>query len=352
MAHIPSFIPTLKKFGLDPTAFAAFLESSQGFVAGGAPSAAFFAKHLGINQDLDIWIPIPVKQGSGSSYKTTTRWDTAKYCTLIRNAVSNFFTRNQDAPSSRHLLSMSLEQIAKKYNGVYNRILTEDVAEYTKSDLAPFIQSIDTFENPWTSRRIQVIFTYDVTRDEIMENFDFDVCQFYTDGSDRWIVKPYNLDAKTLSNIRSGNARILFPEEHYVTDYQYERLQSRVAKYEERGYTFTWASTGCAWDNTGIPDAPTESFWQDIIVTTKEVQDLSNQEMRDLFFNLLNDTGCHFKGSDTEWTIQFLLTYFKKAIIQDKESGDNWKYTWRFTWDADKKEENIYLRKTILLNLY
>ena len=352
MAHRPSFIPVLKKFGLDPTAFAAFLESSQGFVAGGAPSAAFFGKALDDKQDLDIWVPIPVKSGCKSSYKASARWDPASYCALIRNAVTNFITRNQDGPSTRHLLKMSLDEIAKKYTGVYQKVKTEDVAEYTKSNMSSFIQSIDTFENPWTGRRIQVIFTYDVSRDEILESFDLDICQFFTDGLNHWTVKPFNMDAATLSNLRNGKARIIMPEEEFKTDYQYERLESRIEKYEARGYTFTWASTGIAWADSQLDEAPTESFWQDIIVTTEDIQDFSEQEMRDAIFNVLDETGCHFRGSDTNGNVDILVKFFETRIPEDKENNDNWQYVWRFTWDADEQEENIYLRKSVLLNPY
>lgn len=352
MAYRPSLLPLLKKFGLDPQSFSSFLLCSHGFVAGGAAATAFFGKKLDSSQDLDIWIPLPVTLNHKSSYTAKERWDTASYCSLIQNTVTQFFTRNQKGPSASNLLSMSLEQIARKYRGVYRHITTTDVAEYTQSTLAPLVKSIVTFENPWTSRRIQVIFTYDVTLNDVLASFDLDVCKFYADGTNSFAIK-HNHSASTLHSLRMGKATII-GDSVLLTEYQRARLETRVAKYEARGFTFTWAVTGRPWNEQfAIPDAPHESFYQDFILTTHDfTSNPSHAELRDCIRELFRAAECDFKGSDMEGNLDIMVPWMKARLSTDYKDGDNWQYTWRFTWDAERNEENVFICHMLLLNPY
>lgn len=353
MAHKPALLPVLKTFGLNPKEFVQFLGVTHGFVAGGAASSAFFGKPLEDEQDLDIWIPIPVSSSCSGVYKAPFNYDSASYCSLLRTYIFNYFTKNQRRPNQRILLSLSLNQISKKYSGVYTKITTQDVAQYTQSNMSNMISCIDTYENTWTGRRIQVIYTYNKTVDDVLSNYDFDVCQFYTDGSDNFLVKSFKHSATDLTNIRQGHAKILTNTDDIQTEYQQQRLEERVAKYECRGYTFTWASSGNLYRSPELPLAPTESFWQDFVFSTHDLsENMTTQNMRDVFFNMLNDAGCHFEGSDTEGTLELLVNYYTRQWKLDSEGGDNWNYTWRFTWDAYRAEENFYMYSMILQNLY
>jgi hypothetical protein len=353
MAHKPSLLPVLKTFGLDPKEFAQFLGVTHGFVAGGAASSAYFGKSLYDDQDLDIWIPIPVSSGCSAIYKTSPNYDSASYCSLLRTYIFNYFTKNQRRPNQRILLSLSLDQISKKYSGVYTKITTKDIAQYTQSNMSNMISCIDTYENTWTGRRIQVIYTYNKTADEVLSNYDFDVCQFYTDGTDDFLVRPFKTSATNLANMRQGHAKILTNTEDIQTEYQQQRLEERVAKYECRGYTFTWASSGIPYQAPQLPPAPTESFWQDFVFYTQDFsENMTKEQMRDVFFNMLNDAGCHFEGSDTDGTLKLLVNYYTRQFKFDSDAGDNQQYTWRFTWDAYNAKENFYIYSMILQNLY
>lgn len=343
MAHKPSFLPVLKKFGLEPEALAIFLKATRGIIAGSAPSSAFFGKNIEDDQDLDIWIPLP------DSTTSTLQSVQTLYAQVVENNIYNFFTRNQQQPNKSSLLSKSLNQIVRKYRGVYQRTVTSDLAEYTQSNIADMIERIDVFENPWTGRRIQVICTLDFTPEELLSNFDLDICQFYVDGSDPEFIVKHNHSADVLTALRRGNATILSDPTDTLTEYQLTRLENRIAKYESHGYMFKWQHSGIPW--TQISDAPTESFWQDFILTTADYRYmLDNHTEYDTIYQMLDDAGCNFKGADTAGTINTILSHIKKQTPCDEKDCDVWEYTWRFTWDADSKLDNIYIKRMLLLN--
>jgi hypothetical protein len=358
MAHKPSFLPVLKVFGLNPKSLAYFLDSTNAIIAGGAPASAFFGKPLEDTQDLDIWIPTPCAlEDVNHPTSPPVKWDNASYIKLLRNNVFNYFERNQAAPSNATLLSKSLNHIIKKYKGNYRRISMSDVdfAEYTKTTMNN-IMTIDTFENPWTSRRIQVIYVYDLSPQDILSKFDLDVCKFYVNGSDSEFLVKHHHSAYTLTKLRLGVATVCSPYdilyESYMTDYQRKRLDERIAKYKARGYTVISETTGFVWGAKEelLPD-PEESFWQDFKFTSSDISDrIEYESMRDIFRHMLSGAGCDFVGSDTEGNVDVLAKYHTERMKDDCASGDNWRYIWRFTWNAETKEENIYLRSMVLQN--
>lgn len=341
MAHLPTFLPVLKSFGLKPEPLAAFLKATRGIIAGGAPSSAFFGKDLEDNQDLDIWIPIPDAKSPVQEL----------YSQVLENNIYNFFTRNRQPPNQHSLLSKTLDQIARKYRGVYQLSVTTNAPEYTQSSIAEIIKRIYVFENPWTGRRIQVICTLDLSPKDLLSTFDLNICQFYVDGSNPQFIVKHIHSADVLTELRNGDATILSPSDSTVnlSEYQQVRLKNRIAKYETRGYTFKWLDSSLPWGE--LPEAPTESFWQDFILTTEDYQHmLNNDNAYDTIYQMLDDAGCNFKGADIDGTMKVFLSTIEKLTTRDDQNGDVWKYTWRFTWDADTKLDNIYIRGQLLLN--
>lgn len=354
MAVVPSFLPVLEKFGLNPSSLNNFLQITQGFIAGGAASSAFFGKPLEDDQDLNIWIPLPISPCLQYIYTASGNCIAVSYSYLVREFVTNFFTKNQNDPSAKNLLSMSLQTIINRYKGVYRLTTNNDKNPYDNFSASGVNESIANFENPWTGRRIKIVYTQMCN---VLDNFDLDICQFYVDGTSNFMVKIYNKNIDNLTNLRHGQARIL--NNHKYNQSRYESLDKLIIKYEKRGYTFTYASSGIPYRVPKLCTVPTESFWQDIEISTNDFiqlfgenfsKNLSQKPLHDLFLDILNETGCNFDGCDTEGNIDVLVNYYMEQLKEDSSNGDIWLYTWRFTWDDDG--DNIYLRSMVLQNLY
>jgi len=353
MENNPTLLPVLKKFGLSSEMFSELLKVTNGIIAGGIASTAFFGKPLNNNQDLDVWVPIPFLSYTSSStaiYNAPLNYSPGAYFNLVHFAINSFLINNQKRPTPENLIKMSLDEIIDRYNGVYEKDSVSYTHEYKESDLSTIIRSIDTYINPWTGRRIQIIYTFNTTVDDIMKSFDFDICQFWSDGSNNFQVNSYTTNPATLTRLCHGHAKILLDPDNINSQYQKERLENRVAKYEKRGYKFSWLANGNHWIQPNLPEAPTYSFWQDFVFTTNDMYGLSEDELEYQFRIMFENSGCNFQGSDINGNIDILINYHIHNNSSDSNAGDNWQYTWRFTWDSVQKCDNIYLRSMILLN--
>jgi hypothetical protein len=333
MAPYHSLVPILEEFGLSAERLYELLKTTHGFVAGGVVSAAFFGKTIDDTHNLDIWIRLPI-----SSVETSEKYGPQDYSNLVKTLVSTFFTNNHQQPSEKDLFNMSLDEIITKYRGSYKKqVQSHD--KYSNSDLSSIVHSVDTFTNPWTDRSIQVIYTLNKSISEVLSSFDLDVCQFWTDGSNNFRIYSYIVNSSTLMNLYQGNATILVnPDE--LSNYQLERLQNRVAKYKNRGYN-------CLLPNlSNLP--PSESFWQDFIFTTDCYT--SKDILRNNIYDLFVEYGCNFNGSEIDVNVKIISNHLYKQYEKNIKNGDIWEYTWRFTWDAENKLDNIFLRKMDLLN--
>jgi len=352
MAHKPSFLAVLESFGLNPESMSYFLHATQGRIIGGSAASAFFGTPLEDIQDIDIWIPLPVQPGGKELYDVAD-WNVSTYIELLRNNVYNFFERNQKPPTKNTLLSKSLDYITHKYRGVYQRLTTTNVDNHIQIALSNIVLSVETWKNPWTERTIKVIYTYNIGILDILSSFDMDVCQFYVEGYDTQFIVKHNHSPKTLATLRNGTATVFSQYDSQLTDYQQKRLNERIAKYKKLGYTVKSETTGYPWIGNNLPPAPNESFWQDFEFTTDEVKNYTDKDsLRQKFYEMLVEAGCDFVGSDTKGNLDILVNLHFKWTIDHINNEDNWHYIWRFTWDADRKEENIYLRHMSLLNPY
>lgn len=324
MAYRPTLLPILAKFGLSQDGFQEFLSATRGFVAGTAASSGFFGKTLEDGQDLEIFIPNPGNAGNADNYFE-----------LLGNYVRLFFTTNQGRPTEEELLGRAIDEVIDEYCGFYKAPEPVDLTNEYNNVPA---QSINTFTNPFTGRRIKVIYTYDSDIENILSKFDLDVCQFWSDGSDNFCVYAYNSNPHSLAKLRRGYATILV-DPNQLTEHQIINLQSRLSKYKNLGYEFTVNQQ---------PQAPEESFWQDLIFTSSDYHgDPTN--FRKNIYNLFKECECIFQGSEMVENTNIILNFLKEF---DPDDSDNWEYTWRFTWDADNMEDNIYLRKMVMLNPY
>lgn len=356
MDSTANLLPVLERFGLDKYSLSTFLQFTQGFIAGGAVSSAFFEKELDDTQDLDIWIPgtIPYQ---ASSNNTQGKYSVYTY-KLIREYVYNYFTKVYQSTSIQDLLNMKLDELADKYPSYYKYLDNSDISEYKDSSLSKIVKNIDVYENPWTHRRIQVMYLYDLNINNpldlltyIVNSFDLNVCQFYThclDYSTTFQIK-HSHSPSTLFQLREGKAQILCSNSE-LNEFQKERLEKRVCKYENRGYSFSWSFSNKPYRKAVLQPAPLYSFYQDFDVYTSEIGNTT--DLRKYLHQVLEQYGCHFEGSDTEGNLNFLVKWLKKKYKQDKENGDEWRYTFRFTWDANKKNENIYIRHMLMMNPY
>jgi hypothetical protein len=329
MAHNPSLLPVLKEFGISPGSLSELLQVTDGFIAGGCLSSAFFGESIE-EQDLNIWIPVQAEPKVAFSHFK-----------VVHHLVSTFLTSKKQL-SKDMLLGMSLDEIPAYIKGYYKNVKAFKPNEFTE---LPFVRITYRFENPWTGQNVNVIYTTDMNVKDVMSKFDLDINQFWSNGSNNFQIYSYNTDPNILTNLRNGFVKILVNSDELSIN-QSENLAKRIAVFESFGYKFNWSADGRPWNHTQLADAPTESFWQDFIFTTNE----PCVDHPDYIYSLLDEAGCNFKGAETDVNVKIIQKYIEKRIKLAKADDDIWQYTFRFTWNAKEQSDNIYLIQATLLN--
>jgi hypothetical protein len=320
-------------FGIPVHSLADLLRNLHGYIAGGACSSTFLGKNLCDSQDLDIWIPLPLTSKHVSSIGTDgTRWSPSYYIQIVSDLIHNFMTTIQKRPTQKKMLTMSLDSIINNYKGCYQK----SASSYAYDRSVRSIYRIDRFENPYTGRQVQFIYTYDISIRDIIDNFDMDVCQFFAQPMGNTFPIQHFHDSKTISRITKGFGQYLI-DMTTLSDKERLKCKNRIQKYTARGFIFHVLSS-----------APEKDIVKDIHILSDKYYNTSDSKQ--YLYNLLEESGCHFDGSDTDGNIELIRKYMKEKQCEYHTNMDIWKVTFRFTWDAVKRDENIYVIKTELMN--
>jgi len=263
---------------------------------------------------------------------------------LAKSIAHAFFRNLAKQPSEDELLSSSLDNITKDYRNFYRLHKTFMKHLPTPAHIRTYfphghIRRTVTYINPFTLRKINVIFPYyDYVFSPVLsvsEMMYHPVGNILTSNSDT--KNPYY----PVGTINNQNSRSFYtlPIRHQ------EKILTQMSRFPQVAF---YDSTNVRVPQRFEPDpkepAPDTSFWQDFIMTSKDLRD---PDAYDKLFALFEELGCNFQGAETDINVKHIIDYSKKF---DDDLQNIWEFTWRFLWYAETEKDNIVLVHAKFLN--
>ena len=220
----PKFSRIAATFGLSPVELYKVLEATHACIAGGSALSAFMNTVIPEGTDIDIWLPTPVSPRDG--LLSTYPFEKAAVLLIENFLLASGYTRDLKAEmEARSNTSTDIEYLRPD----------EDAPNGWKNRFVTTIRRIHRYKNGW-GQKIQIMECYNVSQEDVLSAFDFDVCQFFVDRhSSPELYVRHNHSAETIERIKSG---IMTP----VPNSEYcpgtKRTERRIEKYQARGFKF------------------------------------------------------------------------------------------------------------------
>jgi predicted RNA binding protein YcfA (HicA-like mRNA interferase family) len=324
---------TVSKFGLSPYEFAGILRCYHGYIMGGAVLSVWLERPLEDTQDLDVFVPLPVplvpvddtvaagyytiaRLSDGVLTEADGRWNTWMFVEAIRRNFESFLT-------SRGYVAVAADGSHEYYGTRHFRNVIHSVRSYTRT--------IDG-----VVRKIQVVFTRDITAAENAARVDFDCCQFYA-APDPTYTDVHFLPISSIHDnahdmeIHNGRARVLYDLDS-LTTYERLKMDERIRKYTARGFFFRGTRGGTSTSVLPLPPRVDRSALITILSTDLDTRAVHKALLAHRFL---------FEYVPVQSIICTLMRLLDNPDFEDAP----WVFTFKFVWWAEDRKLTFNLVK-------
>lgn len=210
-----------KKFDIPYHAITGLLQIFDGCIAGSSVLHSYLSQTEELSwepNDIDIWIPIP----SLTKSKVRNGLDSKAYgvdYTLV----------NYDIKSMKHVI----DNLFERYNFILSELNGRNNYMDYKACSKGIIYSISYYEK--NGKMIQVIYTSDIPRKELLENFDMTICRISWDPQTQFTT-PSPTVFEDIKNKRAVFAEKLVKLRSGKMEGFSEKQMKRINKYLDRGF--------------------------------------------------------------------------------------------------------------------
>ncbi len=216
-----------KKFDVPYHAITGLLQVFDGCIAGSSVLHSYLSQTEELSwqpNDIDIWIPIP----SLTKSKVRNGLDSKPY-------GIDYMLVHDDINLMKNVISMKnvIDNLFERYNFILSELNGRNNYMDYKAFSKGVIYSISYYEK--NGKMIQVIYTSDIPRKELLENFDMTICRIAWDPQTQFttpspsvfedIKHKRAIFAEKLVKLRSGKMEGFS-----------EKQMKRINKYLERGF--------------------------------------------------------------------------------------------------------------------
>jgi len=255
--------------------FATLLEECNGYIGGGSVLQAFRDLPLIEGQDLDCFVTLPFNHDFTPVWtmpraSDSLLWNAYRYARLVELSIDSFMRQYGYTPLPKPHDS--------GYTTVHYARVVTNVVSYVKTN---------AFGN---ERKVQFVFTYNMTPAENCAEMDLNCCKFISLPESKFLtIESPSLTTEEREEIARGCARVTL-EYFDLQSRQQRKLLKRILKYQDRGMVFLRANGDPWWKVPARVQAPYKSHEARLRFKVSSSKDV-------IFLELVM-YGCFFEGSD------------------------------------------------------
>jgi hypothetical protein len=205
-------------FEIDKRDLINILHSTEGEILGGSLLPCFLEEPFYDNQDLDIFVRLPIKchtKQDGSEINSIMY----RYEHIMLQFIDNILEKNgyNCAIKKGRLMHQ------------FDELFLLDEAQYNNSPLTNYLKNVSTYKK--NMKKIQIIVLYNCDMADFVKLFDLNICKLSLRAENIANKLTRYLDEKTVLEIRDKKMRLNLDEQLN------KNQESRLQKYRERGFT-------------------------------------------------------------------------------------------------------------------